>query len=434
MYLGGGAAQARELTNNNNSSNVRSAEDQEKILNRARQIMEEQNVDQATALAIAEAQGLPQQPEVRAPIAPTTTRLIGGDYPVMGQRHITGHDLMMQSTEREMETMRRQMRRNVEQGGLSIAFNNSNTTDTSESEPLSPSNATHRPTNLQDLFSPPVDILYQGSWEQTREMAKENNKWILANIQKDSEFLSYNLNRDIWCNEIVKELISSNFIFFQHDETTSEAQKYKTLYNPANLPHIAIVDPFTGEQMIEIELAPYQSDSADMLAAFLEVTNGFLEANVLEGAKRKKMQERLLERQLENQINGPNSSSPVSRQPPVAIDLTNDQTKKVDADVQMLDDIEKLEPEPANGPDTLTIQFKLFGAKAVKRRFKKEDKVSTLFAFARSLNEEARTRAFDLVTYPNKSLKKFEEATLVEQRLANGTVIGKFVDNQECIY
>ena len=82
------------------------------------------------------------------------------------------------------------------------------------------------------------DFGFQGTWDQAREFAKNSNRWLLVNIQKDSEFLSYNLNRDLWCNEIVRELIETTFIFFQHEEATSEATRYKTYYRPERFPHV----------------------------------------------------------------------------------------------------------------------------------------------------------------------------------------------------
>lgn len=424
MYLGGGAAQAQTM-----AQRAPNPQNQERLMERARQIMEAQGVDQSTALAIAEAQGEPQ-PQVRAPIAQTTARLIDSDRPGLSRNMMTEHDHMFQRIERDMNQMRNQMRQNVDNGGLSVAFTDQVTNEET------PTQTPAQNTNLQSLFSPPREILFQGSWDNAKEFAKEANKWVLVNIQKDSEFLSYNLNRDLWSNEIVKDLISTTFVFFQHEDTDQEAQKFKSFYNPARFPHISIVDPFTGEQMREIELAPYQHDSSDLLAAFLEVTNNFLESNTLEGEKIKKMQRMMLnrnkEKHNENSQQKPQTSTNSGTTEPINTEqqIVTEGTAEVqvqDVDVQMLDDFESLEDEPAPGPNVAVVQFRLFGKKTIKRRFRKDQQVKDLFSFVRHEVEESRTKAFDLICYPQKSLAKVLDSTLVKERLVNTSVSAVFL-------
>lgn len=51
--------------------------------------------------------------------------------------------------------------------------------------------------------------------KQARKAGKEQKKWLLVNIQKDSEFDSHLLNRETWKDELVEEFVASGFIFWQ---------------------------------------------------------------------------------------------------------------------------------------------------------------------------------------------------------------------------
>lgn len=46
-------------------------------------------------------------------------------------------------------------------------------------------------------------------------MAKDTKRWLLVNIQRDAEFSSHALNRDVWRDELVDNLIREGFIFWQ---------------------------------------------------------------------------------------------------------------------------------------------------------------------------------------------------------------------------
>ena len=69
---------------------------------------------------------------------------------------------------------------------------------------------------LQDMFSPPSHIMHKaGGFQGARQMAKDSKRWLLVNVQKDAEFSSHALNRDVWRNDLVENLIQEGFIFWQ---------------------------------------------------------------------------------------------------------------------------------------------------------------------------------------------------------------------------
>lgn len=113
---------------------------------------------------------------------------------------------------------------------------------------------------LQNLFKPPTDISFTGPFEGAKAIATEMGKWLLVNVQDVREFACQTLNRDIWSNEGVKELISTNFVFWQVDQSpfllqirvqvrhdTVDGQRLINYYKLKGFPAIFILDPRTGE-------------------------------------------------------------------------------------------------------------------------------------------------------------------------------------------
>jgi UBX domain-containing protein 7 len=69
---------------------------------------------------------------------------------------------------------------------------------------------------LADMFAAPKHLMYNdGGFEGARTMAKDSKRWLLVNIQRDSEFSCHALNRDVWRDELVENLIREGFIFWQ---------------------------------------------------------------------------------------------------------------------------------------------------------------------------------------------------------------------------
>ena len=74
---------------------------------------------------------------------------------------------------------------------------------------------------LSDMFAAPHHLLYRaGGFQGARQMAKDSKRWLLVNLQRDSEFSCHALNRDVWRNDLVENLIREGFIFWQEVSTT----------------------------------------------------------------------------------------------------------------------------------------------------------------------------------------------------------------------
>ncbi|XP_075057710.1 UBX domain-containing protein 7 [Mixophyes fleayi] len=123
-------------------------------------------------------------------------------------------------------------------------------------------------TTLADLFRPPIDLMHKGSFETAKECGQLKNKWLMINIQNVQDFACQCLNRDIWSNESVKTLIREHFIFWQVYHDSDEGQRYIQFYKLSQFPYVSILDPRTGQKMVEW----HQLD----VNSFLEQVTGFL--------------------------------------------------------------------------------------------------------------------------------------------------------------
>ncbi|KAK7250695.1 hypothetical protein RIF29_33289 [Crotalaria pallida] len=118
-----------------------------------------------------------------------------------------------------------------------------------ESEQGSASTAESSRDNLASLYRPPFHLMFSGSFDQAKGAASMADKWLLLNIQSTKEFSSHMLNRDTWANEAVSQTISTNFIFWQVYDDTTEGRKVCTYYRLDSIPVVLIIDPITGQKM-----------------------------------------------------------------------------------------------------------------------------------------------------------------------------------------
>ncbi|XP_066581271.1 UBX domain-containing protein 7 isoform X2 [Prorops nasuta] len=102
---------------------------------------------------------------------------------------------------------------------------------------------------LEDLFRPPCDILFLGTFIEARDHAKTLNRWLLVNVQNPQEFACQILNRDVWPDKQIQEIVKDHFVLWQVLSNTNDGKKYIDFYNVNKYPYLAIVDPRTGECM-----------------------------------------------------------------------------------------------------------------------------------------------------------------------------------------
>lgn len=71
---------------------------------------------------------------------------------------------------------------------------------------------------LSELFRPPTDMTFKGTFEQARQAAESEEKLLLVNIQTPTEFACQRLNRDTWRDDKLKAFVKKHFVFWQQDD------------------------------------------------------------------------------------------------------------------------------------------------------------------------------------------------------------------------
>ncbi|KAI4129967.1 MAG: hypothetical protein LQ338_001973 [Usnochroma carphineum] len=321
---------------------------------------------------------------------------------------------------------------------------------------------------LAEMYRPPYELMSRLPWDQARQQGKEGEKWILVNIQDPSIFDCQILNRDIWKDKSVMETVRENFIFMQYAKDDPRGNQYIQYYfqsrdNQDAYPHIAIVDPRTGEQ-VKVWSGPPVPKAVDFLSQLHEFLDRY-SLNVSAKnpvAKRKpdvkketqieKMtEEQMLEMALQNSLAG--NSTPLEHDPD---DLTRSinpgQSNERDASTEetsLVQDTEQTRPngasmppspfstisssephtEPASDVPSTRIQFRHPNGRVV-RRFALGDPVRRIYEWLKSSPLEGREGVdFELV-FMQKNLIDVLDDSIEHAGLKNGTVMLRAVQTK----
>lgn len=319
-----------------------------------------------------------------------------------------------------------------------------------------------QPPTLMDMFAKPIHLMHKaGGFQGARQMAKDSKRWLLVNIQKDAEFSSHALNRDVWRNDLVENLIQEGFIFWQEDDVHPEGHQYVERYKVTEFPHISIIDPRTGRLLWSKEGWTQQNPLTAEF--FAEMAMDFCSRNSFDrppqapvpsktpgnggvprptGAARpvSSTDHMTEEEQIEAAVNASLNSVP---QPPVpaatavpqhdedqkprAVPESTAMTNGNNAGAQLKQEETEKDGEPflqallsvvvGSEPSTggARIQLKMPDGKRVVRKFSPTDTVQVIFAFvAQTLNDgDNQGRNFRLMAfYPPRDLKSSMSETI----------------------
>ncbi|KAK6114547.1 Thioredoxin-like family protein [Brugia pahangi] len=194
--------------------------------------------------------------DVREPIAPVRGAIIEQTFAQQYNRQNGRHGSSVFDTGRDFR---------AEAGErMAMLQNRHNTSDSTVAKRIT----------LQNLFRPPIDIMFNGDWDAVRVEAQLREQWLLVNIQDDLEFACQTLNRDLWSNLSVKELLRSNFIFWQVHKDSADGNRVSNYYRIYTYPAVFIVDPRTGEQLITVGAKDTMS-FCDQITTFLDACPDF---------------------------------------------------------------------------------------------------------------------------------------------------------------
>ncbi|KIW01768.1 uncharacterized protein PV09_06940 [Verruconis gallopava] len=422
---------------------------------------------------------------VRAPISRTTETLVGPESMMYGGVYGGGDDEDVEAMIAQQMAARQARQAARSRPGI---FNQRDTQSAVwDSDPEQrarnlayatggQSTQSSRAQSLAEIYRPPFEIISRLSWDQARSEGRQEKKWLLVNVQDPSIFDCQMLNRDLWKDERVAAVIRESFVFLQYLRTDPRSDGYIQYYfahsvdNPDAYPHIAIVDPRTGEQMKIWSGRPVPK--AD---DFVEALYNFLDRYSLDVAKKNPVAKRkaeqpkvfdidrmtedeMLQMAMQQSLANGGSGTPPKQEDPD--DLTksvelgsaeagpskNDSSgtsvatpsAAVDEDAsqpsaeslmfaQIASDRPHEEP-PADPKTTTRIQFRHPGGRVV-RRFTLTDSVRRIYEWLKASppSPEQAGKTFDLM-FMGKNLLESLDESIEEAGLKNASVNIEWID------
>lgn len=300
-----------------------------------------------------------------------------------------------------------------------------------------------------------------------RQEGRDNEKWLLVNIQDSSIFDCQVLNRDLWKDAMVKETVREHFIFLQYAKDDPRAVPYLQYYFQGsdvsdNYPHIAIIDPRTGEQM-KVWSGPPVIKASDFLIQLHEFLDRYsLKHNVRNPVARRKpekkektvdamTEEEMLEMAMRNSL-GEGAHQPQRPGDPDeltrsaedvkgkrrAVDVQDvsmgegEEAPEVEAEASPFSSIASDRPhtEPPADPTTTTrIQFRHPSGRVI-RRFALSDTVRRIYEWLKAdppLEDKAGVE-FELNAM-GRNLINYLDNTIDDAGLKNGTVMIGYLED-----
>ena len=329
------------------------------------------------------------------------------------------------------------------------------------------SEASAKSNLLAELFRPPVDLISPLSWEEARDEGKEEERWILVNVQDPSIFDCQVLNRDIWKNASIKDTIKENFLFMQYSKDDPRGAQYVNYYfqardNDDAYPHIAIVDPRTGEQVKVWSGSPVPkpSDFLMDLHEFLDrySLKAFAKNPVANRKPEKKTkdvekmsEEEMLEMAMQNsmQNNGGGASTKAAdpdfltrdelagkgKAPEdpmdvadMGIPVSNGQTEPAEPTPFTRIPADRPHEEPTDPASSTRIQFRWSGGRVV-RKFALKETVQRLYEWLKASPLDGKEGVdFELIAM-GKNLIDSLDQSIEEAGLKNGTVMVEHIES-----
>ena len=311
------------------------------------------------------------------------------------------------------------------------------------------------------MYRPPYEIMNDIPWDNARDKGKDEEKWLLVDVQNRSVFDCQILNRDIWKNPSVQETVREHFIFLQYMKDDPRGAQYIQYYFQAHeiddaYPHIAIVDPRTGEQVKTWSGSPVPTASDFVMQLYEFLDRYSLKVNARNPvANRKPPEKKAVERmseeeQMEMAIKnsmatggeeGTTHSDPdeltreTGKGKEKAVDLTDEepQARATNGDTKAASPFAQISSsnahtEPANDPSTTTrIQFRYSGGRIV-RRFALSDPVRRLYEWLKASPLEGKEGQEFELRFSGQDLIEQLDTSIQDAGLKNASVMVEFVD------
>lgn len=295
---------------------------------------------------------------------------------------------------------------------------------------------------LARLFRPPFEIMSKLTLDGARTKGRRQGKmkWIMINIQDNGIFQCQALNRDVWSSRQVKRLVKRNFIFLQYQYESRLAEQYLNFYNLHDkdlLPHIAILDPMTGERMKKWDTyLPTEGQ-------FLEEINDFLNEFSLDPAASNPLvkektpeldpttmtEEQQMDMAIRESLTGsPKQNSKEAEKEEEEVNNVIIPQPEASA-VDSTDPFNSIKPvkhvEPENKPGITTrIQIRTGDGKRFVRRFNcQEDTVQTIYEVVKTELPGYETLSFTLSDHQRHNLLEKLSQSIEDAGLKNSSLL-----------
>ncbi|KAK9106444.1 hypothetical protein Syun_022455 [Stephania yunnanensis] len=284
-----------------------------------------------------------------------------------------------------------------------------------ESDPNAASTADNGPKNLAVLYRPPFALMHHGPFEQAKQTASIQDKWLIVNLQSKTEF-------------------SSHMVY---DDAT-EGRKVCTYYKLDSIPVVLVIDPITGQKMKSWIGMVHPDRLLEDLMPFLD--GGPKDHHVVLPNKRPRENSQPSVSKKHDETTEEDEAVALAlaasledmKEHAAGPSSTNGNESKVDEESKLDSSIKKpsyppLPEEPKGVEKALVcrVGFRLPDGRRCQRTFLRTDPLKLLWSFCSSQLEEAELRPFRLtnaIPGASKVLDFESEMTLGESNLANSMV------------
>ncbi|KAG5517853.1 hypothetical protein PMAC_000307 [Pneumocystis sp. 'macacae'] len=276
---------------------------------------------------------------------------------------------------------------------------------------------------------PPFDIMKNIDLDTAREQAENDMLWVMVNLQDNTDFSCQKLNRDLWKDQRIKDVYTA---------VSPDGILYQQFYPIKEYPHIAIIDPRTGERVKIWSNSSMEPDS------FLIELHDFLEKYSLNSNFKNPVIQKSTARRIEDmseveQIDAAliesikerkkTNNKTISNEKEVILisdddtDINYNDTQNLPSLFESIPAIAPSEPDVVSTATTY-IQFRFPDGSKKVRLFNLSDKISRLFEYIKS-ELPLDTRKFELMFNRIKLINELNQ-TLNDLKLKNVNITVEF--------
>mmetsp|Transcript_40746 Transcript_40746/g.110182 ORF Transcript_40746/g.110182 Transcript_40746/m.110182 type:complete len:451 (-) Transcript_40746:166-1518(-) len=277
--------------------------------------------------------------------------------------------------------------------------------------------AANRGQAINQLFAAP-SYVETAPFYATIEKAKGEAKWVLVNIQQAEVFASHTLNRDVWSDDTIRDVVQGSFLFWQRDDKSTEGDQFCQFYQCGHqLPHICVIDPRTGRRVKAWDGRKWCEShaAAEYLFGFLDEFCMSRSPPALSPAASPGMKPQA----------APSSGSDVQMSgldAPMEEPAPAEETKAPEPEVPQ-EPVAVMPEEPAEGAGCLKVSFKLAAGQRITRRFLPTDTLEQMFNVVSALSEQPPSRVDLNTQFPKRSLRDLGMQVLMKDAEVAGSMV-----------